>query len=89
MNIAENVRIESDSGAFLVGSCNGEDPEDGNEDYDEYNVEMMMEFMQNVSKMKKIIITKTMIQYQQKQLVSIAHHYICHVMTFKISILLI
>ncbi len=51
--------------------------------------EMMMEFMQNVSKMKKIIITTTMIQYQQKQLVSMAYHYICHVMTFKISILLI
>ncbi len=32
MNGAEDVRMESDSGAFLVGSCNGEDPEDGNED---------------------------------------------------------
>ncbi len=39
MNVAEDVRMESDSGAFLVGPCNGEDPEDGNEDYDEYNVE--------------------------------------------------
>ncbi len=26
MKVAEDVRIESDSGAFLVGSCNGEDP---------------------------------------------------------------
>ncbi len=89
MNVAEDVRMESDGGAFLVGPCNGEDPDDGNEEYNDYNVEMMMEFMQNVSKVKKIIITTTMIQYQQKQLVSMAHHYICHVMTFKISILLI
>jgi hypothetical protein len=37
--VAEDVRMESDSGAFLVGPCYGEDPEDGNEDYDEYNVE--------------------------------------------------
>ncbi len=89
LNVAEDVRMESDCEAFLVGPCNGEDPEDGNEEYDDYNVEMMMEFMQNVSKMKKIIITTTIIQYQQKWLVSMAHHYICHVMTFKISILLI
>jgi hypothetical protein len=33
-NVADDVRIESDSGAFVVGPCNGEDPEDGNEDYD-------------------------------------------------------
>ncbi len=37
MNVAEDVRMESDGGAFLVGPCNGEDPEDGNEDYDDYN----------------------------------------------------
>ena len=39
LNVAEDVRMESDGGAFLVGPCNGEGPEDGNEDYDEYNVE--------------------------------------------------
>jgi hypothetical protein len=39
MNVAEDVRMESDGGAFLVGPCNGEDPEDGNEEYDDYNVE--------------------------------------------------
>ncbi len=39
MNVAEDVRMESDSGAFLVDPCNGEDPEDGKEDYDEYIVE--------------------------------------------------
>jgi hypothetical protein len=38
MNVAEDVRMESDGGAFLVGPCSGEDPEDGNEDYDDYNV---------------------------------------------------
>ena len=87
MNVAEDVRMESDDGAFLIGPCNGEGPEDGNEDYNEYNVEMMMEFMKNVSKMKKkIIITKTMINHTQKQLVSMVHHYNCHVMAFKISI---
>ncbi len=26
-NVAEDERVESDSGAFLVGPCNGEDPE--------------------------------------------------------------
>ncbi len=31
--------MESDGGAFLVGPCNGQGPENGNEDYDEYNVE--------------------------------------------------
>ncbi len=40
MNVGEDVRMESDSGAFLVGPCNGDDPEDGNEDDDEYNVEI-------------------------------------------------
>jgi hypothetical protein len=50
---------------------------------------MMMEFMKNVSKMKKIIITKAMINHTQKQLVSMAHHYNRHVMAFNISILLI
>ncbi len=39
MNVAGDVTMESDSEAFLVGPCNGEDPEDGNEDYDKYNVE--------------------------------------------------
>ncbi len=39
MNVDEDVRMESDSGAFLVGPYTGEDSEDGNEDYDEYNVE--------------------------------------------------
>jgi hypothetical protein len=39
MNVDENARMESDGRAFLVDPCNGEDPEDGNEDYDEYNVE--------------------------------------------------
>ncbi len=39
VKVAEDVRMESDSGAFLVGSCNGEDPGDGNEEYDDYNVE--------------------------------------------------
>ncbi len=39
LNVAEDVRMESDGGAFLVGPCNGEDPEDGNVDYDKYNVE--------------------------------------------------
>jgi hypothetical protein len=39
LNVAEDVRMESDGGAFLVGLCNGEGPEDGNEDYDDYNVE--------------------------------------------------
>jgi hypothetical protein len=39
MNVAEDVRMESDSGAFLVGPCNGENPKGGNEAYDEYNVE--------------------------------------------------
>ncbi len=39
MNVYEDVRMKSDGGAFLVGPCNGEDPEYGNEDYDEYNVE--------------------------------------------------
>ncbi len=28
LNVDEDVRMESDSGAYLVGSCNGEDPED-------------------------------------------------------------
>ncbi len=27
---AEDVRMESDGGAFLVGPCNSEDPENGN-----------------------------------------------------------
>jgi hypothetical protein len=35
LNVAEDVMMESDGGAFLVGPCNGEGPEDGNEDYDE------------------------------------------------------
>ncbi len=39
LNVAENVRMESDGGAFLVSPCNSEDPEDGNEGYDDYNVE--------------------------------------------------
>ncbi len=37
--VAEDVRMESDGGAFLVGPCNSEDPENGNEEYDDYNVE--------------------------------------------------
>jgi hypothetical protein len=39
LNVAEDVRMESDGGAFLVGSCYSEDPESGNEEYDDYNVE--------------------------------------------------
>jgi hypothetical protein len=39
MKVAEDARMESDSGTFLVGPCNSEDPEDRNEDYDKYNVE--------------------------------------------------
>ncbi len=50
---------------------------------------MMIDIMKNVSKMKKIIITKTMIQDQQKQLVSMVHRYNFHAMTSKILILLI
>jgi hypothetical protein len=39
LNVVEDVKMESYGGAFLVGPCNGEGPGDGNEDYDEYNVE--------------------------------------------------
>jgi hypothetical protein len=35
LNVAEDMSMESDSGTFLVGLCNGEDPEDGNEYYDD------------------------------------------------------
>jgi hypothetical protein len=31
--------MDDNSEAFLVSPCNGEGPEDGSEDYDEYNVE--------------------------------------------------
>ncbi len=89
-NVAEDVRMESDSGAFLVGPCNGETPEDGNEDYDEYNVENDdSHYEERLEDEEDLLITTTMIRHQQKQLVSMVHHYIYHQMTFKISILLI
>ncbi len=81
--------MESDSGAFLAGLCNGEDSEDENEDYDDYNVENDDGVYAECFEDEEDNNSDEMIQYQQKQLVSTAHHYICHVMTFKISILLI